>query len=256
MRLEIKQHGLGAARKDLPDVVMIHGTGANAVLWQDEVDLLLEHGYRCFVPDLRGHGDTHEPGEPTGIEEHLCDVLETLEHCDIRYPAIFVGHSLGAIIAVMLAERKPELFQHILAVSMPGKILPPVSGIFHLLLNSNYETLKDTVVHRMLSRRQQVLVETPRHSLQQILHTVNGLDLTQRPLNVKCPVHFSVGRFDLLAPYFYVEQMHRMLSNSTLKIFEWSGHCVMDDAAESYRRWFLDKIQNGFAVPVQTGATS
>ena len=62
-----------------PDVIFIHGTGSNSEMWQPQVDALKMRGYRSFLLDLRGHGATHEPKEPTGIDVHIQDVLETLE---------------------------------------------------------------------------------------------------------------------------------------------------------------------------------
>ncbi len=227
---------------DKPDVVLIHGTGAEGGLWASQIDLLVKEGHRCLVPELRGHGQTPEPGEPTDIEVHINDVLETLDACDVKYPAIFVGHSLGAIISVVLAQSRPELFVKILAVSLPGKVLGLVSKAFSIIVSYPFEHLRGSILHRSLSKRHQILFSTDRHSLQQIVHHFKRLNLVEQRLNISCPVHFCVGRLDFVAPYFYVQRMHQALPNSDLRIFEWAGHCCMDDQTEQFNSWLKEKV--------------
>src|SRR5271156_6210408 len=97
------------------DVVFIHGTGSNSDMWESQAQVLAALGHRCFLIDLRGHGGSPGVFECTSIECHLTDVMETVEQCHVRFPAIFIGHSLGAIIAFELAERHPEMFDQIFA---------------------------------------------------------------------------------------------------------------------------------------------
>jgi len=228
-----------------PDVVLIHGTGADGNLWQPQIELLLKQGYRCIVPELRGHGGTDEPGEHTDIQTHIDDLLETLEQCQVKYPAIFIGHSLGAIISMNLAESRPELFEQVLAVSMPGRVLKFVSRAFKIIVSYPFEPLRGTFLHRSLSKRHQILFATHRHSLQQIVNNFAKLNFIEQGMKVTCPVHFCVGRLDFVAPYFYVRRMHQTMTNSSLHIFEWAGHCCMDDQPEQFNQWLLDKLSNG-----------
>jgi len=144
------------------DVVLIHGTGAKAEMWRRQIDQLVAKGYKCIVPDLRGHGESHEPGEDTNIEAHLNDVIETLDAADVAYPAIFAGHSLGAIISIELAQRKSEMVSKILAVSMPGRVPVLTVEAFRWFLGWPYKSLRQTQLHRSLGWRPRVLVETNR----------------------------------------------------------------------------------------------
>jgi pimeloyl-ACP methyl ester carboxylesterase len=226
------------------DVVLIHGTGSGAEMWKPQVEMLVSRGYRCFVPDLRGHGLTADPGEHTDLEVHLRDVEETLKTLDIQYPAIFIGHSLGAIISLTLAERRPELFQQVFAVGMPGKVLPPVSVAFRLFLNAPFEKLRGTTFHERLPWRPRTMISTHRNALTQIVDNFGSLDFVSRALEVTCPVHFAVGRWDPVAPLYFVEKMHRALPGSTLHVFEWAGHNMMDQYPEQFNDWLLRHLTN------------
>lgn len=219
------------------DVVLIHGTGSGAEMWKPQVEMLVGKGYRCFLPDLRGHGLTGDPGEPTDIEAHIKDIQETLADLDIEYPAIFVGHSLGAIISLTMAERHPELFQQVFAVGMPGRVLPPVAMAFRMFLNSPFEKLRGTPVHSAMSWRPRTMINTDRNALTQIVNNFDSLDYVSRALDVKCPVHFASGRWDPVAPHYYIEKMHRALPGSTLHVFEWAGHNMMDMYPQEFNNW-------------------
>jgi pimeloyl-ACP methyl ester carboxylesterase len=233
---------------DKPDIVLIHGTGGDASLWRKQVDLLLDHGFRCFVPELRGHGGTPEPEEPTIISTHIEDLLQTLEASGVRYPAIFVGHSLGAAISMHLAHERPELFVQLLAVSMPGKVLPIVADLFEIFLSSPYEKLQHTWLYNLLSHRYRVLFRTNSYSMQQILNEYRKLDFLTLQFDLKCPVHFCAGGRDIVALAPLVKRVHETIPGSTYKLFGFSGHCCMDDEEAAFNEWLLEKIVGQGAI--------
>lgn len=244
MKLSVTTAGdVGFIKGHASDVVLIHGTGSGAEMWKPQVELLVSMGYRCILPDLRGHGLTHEPGEPTDIEVHLRDIEETFRELDIQYPATFIGHSLGAIISLTLAERRPELFQQIFAVGMPGKVLPPLSMAFRMFLNVPFEKLRGTPLHESLGWRPKQMISTNRHALKEIVNNISEMDFVSRTLNVACPVHFAVGRWDPVAPHYFVEKIHRALPSSTLHVFEWAGHNCMDQYPQQFNEWLLSYLK-------------
>jgi pimeloyl-ACP methyl ester carboxylesterase len=200
-------------------------------------------GYRCFLPDLRGHGKTSEPSEVTNLDVHIADLLETLGQSDLKYPAVFIGHSLGAIIALNLAKDRGELFKQIFAVAMPGKIFAPLATGVKLLLKAPYERLRGTAVYNNLSWRPRTLIDTDRFTLFEILDNFKTLDYISQPLDVGCPVHFAAGRFDPVALNYFVKRMHETLPGSTFKMFEMAGHNFMDMYPEQFNQWLLDYLE-------------
>jgi pimeloyl-ACP methyl ester carboxylesterase len=224
------------------DVVMIHGTGARAEMWSPQIKLLEDRGYRCIVPDLRGHGDSHDPRDRADIHAHLEDIVDTLQHYEVGSPAIFAGHSLGSIISLELAAKKPELFSKILAASMPGKV-PALTVLgFKAFLGGPYQALRNSGVHKKFAWRERVLMDTSPHSLTEIVNNFAELNYVDNLPAVQCPVHFVVGRLDPVAPAKHVEEMHKLLPGSSLHVIEWAGHNCMDSQPQTFNRWFLEKI--------------
>jgi len=242
VKLQVQKFGVENRSEEKPDIILIHGTGGNARLWKDQVQPLVKLGFRCYLPELRGHGSTTEPGEETDLSVHVNDIVETLQNEDIRFPAIFIGHSLGAIISVQIAGRFPELLGQCLAVSLPIKVPKLTAGAFNLFLKGPYQRLQKSKLKERLPIREQALLETEWHSLNQILKHFGPLDLTREVANIPVPVHFAYGRFDIVAPCIYGQQIHKATPNSTLQIFEFAGHNVMDDRPHEFKNWMLDKI--------------
>lgn len=241
--------------RQLPTLIFLHGTGSAGEMWQKQSDYFASRGYRCIQLDLRGHGASHEPEERTDLDVHISDILETLQSLDVRFPASFVGHSLGAIISVTLAERQPELFFNVFAAGLPGRVLKPVSYAFKLFMNHSYDAIKRSRMHLKWSWRPRTLIETRRHALEQILQNFEDIDFIARMPQVPCPLHLAAGRFDPVAPCHYIVRLHKMVPQSTLKIFELSGHNFMDTYPDSFNEWILRGLEadlNKAASAVET----
>jgi len=85
-----------------PVMLLLHGTGAATHSWRDLAPLLATR-FRIVAPDLPGHGFTR--GRPAGglampeMARAVGDLMTALG-CD---PAVIVGHSAGAAIAIRMA---------------------------------------------------------------------------------------------------------------------------------------------------------
>jgi pimeloyl-ACP methyl ester carboxylesterase len=233
-----------ADQKDHKDLIFIHGTGSSAEMWQPQVELLTARGHRCFVVDLRGHGQTPEPGEHTDLAVHATDMIETLEASDVKLPAIFVGHSLGAILSVTLAEQKPHMVALVFAAGFPGRVLKPVTLAFKYFMQGGYQGIKQSNMHQNWAFRPRTLIATEKHALDQIVANFGDLDFVTNAPKVQCPVHIAAGRFDPVAPSFYAAKVHKAIPGSTFKMFELGGHNFMDTHPKTFNKWLVDGLDS------------
>ncbi len=241
MKLSMDVQGAGSPNK--PDVIFIHGTGSHSGMWSSQVERLVEKGHRCISPDLRGHGRTREQYEATDIGVHMADVLESLEDARIAFPAVFVGHSLGAIISLKMAMERPEMTRQVFLAALPGRVYKPVARLFQAFLAGPYHTMKSLPLDRALSWRHKALLETDIHSLNEIVTNFGDLDLVSPNISVDCPVHLSAGRFDPVAPFRYVKDIHRSIPHSTLKVYDLGGHNFMDYNRDSFNQWIEEHLE-------------
>jgi magnesium chelatase accessory protein len=87
-----------------PVALLLHGTGAATHSWRDVAPQLAALGFRVVAPDLPGHGFTSRPPADgrLSLAGMSADVAALLRALDVE-PAIVVGHSAGAAIALRMA---------------------------------------------------------------------------------------------------------------------------------------------------------
>jgi pimeloyl-ACP methyl ester carboxylesterase len=86
--------------------VLVHGLGGGASNWLALAPVLAAER-RVIVPELPGHGGTAPlPAAPT-VDPFADAVLAVLEAED-ALPAPWVGHSLGGLVGLRAAMRRPE----------------------------------------------------------------------------------------------------------------------------------------------------
>jgi pimeloyl-ACP methyl ester carboxylesterase len=99
-------------------ILLIHPSGATASTWGAVTEQLARIG-RVITYDRRGY--TRSGGAPVrSISTHTADAAALLEHLRTA-PAVVVGTSAGAAIAVDLAVRRPDLVRAAIAHEFPWR---------------------------------------------------------------------------------------------------------------------------------------
>lgn len=105
-------------------VVFLHGWGLGPRSYADPIGALAAHGYRVVALGLPGFGGSgHLPGQVSREElvaRVAAHVVAALDAAAIDGPVLLVGHSFGAGVAVMAAEKRPELFSGVVMLSPIG----------------------------------------------------------------------------------------------------------------------------------------
>ena len=99
-------------------VVLVHGLGGCAANWVDVAPLLAETR-RVLVPELPGHGlSTPLPAVPNLAV--FGDRIGLVAQRENALPAAFIGHSLGAAVALRLALRRPDEVNSLVLAAAAG----------------------------------------------------------------------------------------------------------------------------------------
>ena len=89
-------------------IMMIHGMWGGGWYWEDYVRFFGEKGYECTAPYLRHHDIQAGTKPPKGLGSmSLLDYVADLENeiIELQDKPILIGHSMGGLLAQMLAER-------------------------------------------------------------------------------------------------------------------------------------------------------
>jgi pimeloyl-ACP methyl ester carboxylesterase len=98
-------------------VVLVHGWPQHWWIWRGVLPALVDAGYRCICPDLRGHGWTDAPSDGYEKEQFATDVLAALDELGIERFKL-VGHDWGGFAGFLMALREPERVEKFLALSI------------------------------------------------------------------------------------------------------------------------------------------
>src|SRR4051795_3176630 len=90
---------------DGPTLILVHGFGGAGSNW-DALVPRLDPSRRLIVPDLPGHGRSSPLPAVAGLGAFADRVALLLDRED-AWPAVVVGHSMGALVALRLARRRP-----------------------------------------------------------------------------------------------------------------------------------------------------
>jgi pimeloyl-ACP methyl ester carboxylesterase len=98
-----------------PAVVLLHGGFSGAAAWSAQAPALTHAGFRVHVPERRGHAHTPDVDGPLTYDVMAEDTIAYLEVV-VGGPAHLVGWSDGAVVALLVAQRRPDLAGHMVLI--------------------------------------------------------------------------------------------------------------------------------------------
>jgi len=111
-----------------PVVLMHHGVALNGQAWAGWLPSLLKAGLRVVRLDMRGFGDSAmvSPGYQWSMEDFFADIDAVAAAVGAR-SFHYVGESLGGLIGLALAARRPNSVESLCLLSTPydGSLIGP-----------------------------------------------------------------------------------------------------------------------------------
>lgn len=254
----VQQFGRG------PVALLLHGTGASTHSWRDFAPLLAGH-FTIVAPDLPGHAftDPLPAGQATlvAMSRALGALIETLGVA----PAIVVGHSAGAAIAVRMSLDHLHDARAIVSLNgallplpgVPGVVFAPIArllaatplaarlfawrardpGAVARLVASTGSTLDAAGIALYAS-----LVQSPGH-VASVLDMMANWDLATMPSDLPKlgpPLALVVGDRDHTVPASEAERAQRLLPSARRILLPGLGHLAHEEAPEVVARVIRD----------------
>jgi sigma-B regulation protein RsbQ len=229
-----------------PPMVFVHGFGCDQNMWR----LMAPHfaqRYQIILLDLVGSGNSDlsafDPQKYSTLQGHADDICEVLEEVASE-PAVFVGHSVSAMIGMLANIKCPKQFASQIMVG-PSPCYINDKDYFGGFERSDIEALLETLESNYLgwsSNMAPVIMGAPdqpglaqeltnsfcrtdpeiaRHFARVTFlsdHRAELPRLTAPTLILQCSD-------DIIAPQAVGEYLARTIPNSTLRVIENVGHC-------------------------------
>ena len=239
-----------------PELVLLHGAGDQAGTWAMVApDLLKRHA--LLIPDLAGHGDSAPKTGPIETSAIVAGLEAVLASRSSGHPVTIAGNSLGAWMAMVLADRNPDWFARVVAVN-GGPLTQPDSPVN--LLPANREEARETVAATrdaaapplpdlVLDDLVRLAKEGPLARFASTASSMAAWTLEEARLrDFAVPVRLIWGTSDRLMPLAYADRLLAALPDARLVTLDRCGHVPQQEAPARFLaalRGIMDETSAG-----------
>jgi pimeloyl-[acyl-carrier protein] methyl ester esterase len=248
-------------------LVFIHGWGLNSGVWRPLCEKLATQ-YQVITVDLPGFGLNVDHS----ISPYSLTKASKLIEQTITQPAIYIGWSLGGLIATKIAITAPEKVQALVTIASSPCFLEKKhdnavnhwSGIKAKVLNSFHQQLAQDIektldgflkiqamgsphIRQDIKLLRELIMQYPipnQQTLEQSLHLLSSEDLRTELAQITMPFLRLYGRLDSLVPKSAIKQINQLSPNSEHYIFEQASHAPFISHLDEFTQQLLCWLTN------------
>ncbi len=226
---------------DGPAAVLIHGLGGRSDDWEKLAPYLAKAGYRVYLPDLPGYGESEKPASFSySVTDESKIVVGFLDRLGLQQVDLG-GWSMGGWIVQLVAANHPERVRRLMLFDSAGlymkpqwdtRLFTPISAAeldrFVALLMPNPPQIPDFVARDILrtSRDHAWIIHRALGSMLQ------GRETTDQLLpRLGMPVLIVWGASDMITPLSEGQKMQKLIPHAQLEVVQGCGHLAPNDCA-------------------------
>jgi pimeloyl-ACP methyl ester carboxylesterase len=224
-----------------PVVLLSHGYSATRHMW-DAQHAALGDGWRVVSWDMRGHGQTDSPDDPTQYSAALtvADMRALLQHLGVER-AVIGGLSLGGYVSLAFALAQPGMTRALVVCdSGPGYRNAEARAGWNARAHERAAALEARGLDA-LGRRSRETQQAVHRSAQGLAHAARGMlaqegsQVMDGLAGIRVPTLIVVGDQDqpFVAPSEY---MAKKIPGARLAVIPGAGHASNLDQPETFNR--------------------
>ncbi|MCV6584500.1 MAG: 3-oxoadipate enol-lactonase [Marinibacterium sp.] len=233
-------------------VVFANSLGTDLRLW-DAVLPLLPDGLRILRFDKRGHGLSSAPPAPYSMGTLVRDAERLMDMLDMR-DSLFVGLSIGGMIAQGLAVKRPDLIRALVLSNTAAKIGTPAIWRDRIAVveTAGIDALADAVMERWFSRAfratpdlhlwRRMLVRQPADGYAGCSAAIAGTDFYTPTSGLRIPCLGIAGDADGSTPPDLVRETVDLIPGSQFRLMRGAGHLPCVEHPQAYADILSDFI--------------
>jgi pimeloyl-ACP methyl ester carboxylesterase len=223
-------------------IVLVHGLGGRAEDWINLAPYLTAAGYRVYLPDLPGYGQSEQPrGFSYSVADQASVVVGFFDSLGLKKVDLG-GWSMGGWIVQRVALSHPERIGKLVLFDSAGiaarpdwdtALFTPTNSAqlkqFDALLMPHPPEVPEFIANDILraSREHAWVIRRALNSM------MTGRDTTDALLpELRMPVLIVWGSEDRITPLSQGETIHRLIPQSQLEVVDGCGHLAPGQCAD------------------------
>ena len=250
---DIKLHYADEGDPNGPPIVFANSLGTDFRLW-DKVVAQLPAGLRVIRYDKRGHGLSEAPRPPYAMGTLVRDVERLMDHLDVK-DAMFVGLSIGGMIAQGLTVKRPDLVRAVVISNSGAKIGTKEmwNDRIAAVEQGGIAALADGIMDRWFARSfhgtaefhawRNMLLRTPVDGYLGCSAAIAGTDFYTPTSGIRIPALGIAGSEDGSTPPDLVRETVDLIPGSQFALIRGAGHLPCVEKPDEYARILNDFIK-------------
>lgn len=245
-----------------PPVLLIPGLACSGKMWNETVAHLKDR-YQCHVLSVKGFGGTPpQPGVEGDLLPQIRDgIIAYIRQQHLQHP-VLIGHSLGGVLSMMVAETEPSLPRRLIIVDSLAYFSlkpfigmdPPLHSLFAEMIGASF-WITPTQYFKMGSKEitnsmarspkdqamiRDMVTKSDQATVTKALSELFSTDLRPNLGKITCPVLVMAALGNKMAattPGKNAETFYANYSNlpqAKIQLFPDSRHFIMYDARKEF----------------------
>ncbi|MEM0948108.1 MAG: 3-oxoadipate enol-lactonase [Pseudomonadota bacterium] len=235
-------------------VIFSNSLGTDLRLW-DGIIPYLPDSLRLIRYDKRGHGLSDCPNAPYAMGTLVADAERLMDHLGVR-DAVFVGLSIGGMIAQGLAAKRLDLVRGLVISNTAAKIGTRTMWDERVatIRAGGIPALSDAILERWFSKRfretadfalwRHMLERQPTEGYMGCAAAIAGTDFMTTTAELTLPTLAIAGSEDGSTPPDLVRETANLVEGSRYHLIRGAGHLPCVEQPEEYARTLIGFLKD------------
>lgn len=254
-------------------LILIHGYSYNKSVWVSQINTLSKD-FKIIPIDVRGSGESSHPEEAFTMDDLVEDLKGLMDFLKIDR-AHLMGWSMGGVIIQNFVLKYPEYADKLILIATHAKALDkagtntlrnsiidiyelrkidPKKAFFQLSkfmhstkFRKEMEKNLKKKIHGIITTEELIKDSTQNQctplDLKNLTETSRSHNTLDKLSSIKNETLLLAGSKDRLVPVILLEEMHKKMPNSDLKIIQGAGHKLFLEAAPEVNNIIIDFLK-------------